>query len=428
MGRYDEFLKEAMRQYDSLPQETSQIYKKHFVAVPFELKNYVGASGGAVDEQKFIGNILDGSLKEINTKFDLIIGSETLQKGDSKYITIQEPGQSDVDARMHQNDDKFAAFINANAKRIVHIKVPSGERARANMLLVNSNSPVNVQIMIEMGDSSTLDLFELCVSNAGSTSSLGVMHEIRQGNDSNAEINVLHNENDKSVVLAYAKNAMGQNSHLRFNTLYTGGSHSRARNTFRADSKDSSVDVNEIIFGSGEQKFDISTYVINEGRESNASLESRAALMDTSFCMMKGFAKIVKGASKSRSYVHERGILLDKGAKVDGLPDMSVDENDVKATHSSATAPVDAEAVFYMMSKGITEKWVRRLLVNGFFTESMTKFGSSMMKEIAMSLINSKLETKAYGNMPAIGIKDMWVIASDAGKGDLFKGHYKYRE
>ena len=424
----DEFLNDAARQYDALPQETSQIYKKHFISIPFELKNYLEAKGGAQDEKVFISDIINGSLKDINMKFDLVLGSETVENSNAKYVAIVTQGDIDASGRMHQNDDKFAAFMNANSKSVVKITVPAGDAAKLNFLMVNSNSPLNVQVVVELGDNSSLELFELCVSNAASTSSLGLMHEIRQGRDATAEINTVHNENDKTVVLAFAKNSMGQNSQLRFNTLYNGGTHSRARNSFRAEAKDSTVEVNEVVFGAKEQKFDINTYVINQGKESHASLESKAALMDTSFCMLKGYAKVEKGASKSRSYVHERGILMDKGAKVDGLPDMSVDENDVKATHSSATSPVDTEAVFYMMSKGITERWVKKLLINGFFAESMAKMGSSSMKEISMSLINSKLETKSYGQMPQIGIKDMWIIASDVGKDGIFKGHYKYRE
>ncbi len=187
------------------------------------------------------------------------------------------------------------------------------------------------------------------------------------------EINALHNENSNTVNLSFMRNRIGEDSHLKLNSVYSGAAHTRVRNVIEATGKGSNVDVNEIIFGASEQKFDISTYIVNKGAHTNASLESKAALMDKSFCIMKGFAKIEKGATKAKSYVHERGILLDKGAKVDGLPDMSVDENDVKATHSSATSPVDPESVFYLMSKGIDELGVRRLLVSGFFANSMAK-------------------------------------------------------
>ncbi len=48
------------------------------------------------------------------------------------------------------------------------------------------------------------------------------------------------------------------------------------------------------------------------------------------------------------------------------------------------------------------------------------------MRELSMSLINSKLETKSYGAMPKIDTRNMW-ITSDANEKDMFKGHYKYR-
>ena len=117
--------------------------------------------------------------------------------------------------------------------------------------------------------------------------------------------------------------------------------------------------------------------------------------MDTSFCQLKGYARVLKGASGARSFVHERGILLDKGARVDGLPDMSVDESDVKATHSSATAPVDEETVFYLMSKGIPEVGVKKLIVSGFLSESISKMHNGGARNLAIELINHKLETQA---------------------------------
>lgn len=179
--------------------------------------------------------------------------------------------------------------------------------------------------------------------------------------------------------------------------------------------------------GSGSQKFDISTRIINAAPHTNASLESKAALMDNSFCILKGFAKINKGAGKAKSYVHERGILLNKDARIEGLPDMSVDENDVKATHSSATAPIDPDSVFYLMSKGIEENGVKKLIVTGFFANSLARIQNNIMKELSMSLINGKLENRIYGSIPKMDARNIWVGASDTSETDMFKGHYKYR-
>ena len=82
---------------------------------------------------------------------------------------------------------------------------------------------------------------------------------------------------------------------------------------------------------------------------------------------------------------------------------MSVDESEVKATHSSATSPIDPETVFYLMSKGIPELGVRKLIVSGFLGESISKMHNDRARELAIALINHKLETKEFGSMPRAG-------------------------
>jgi Fe-S cluster assembly scaffold protein SufB len=116
--------------------------------------------------------------------------------------------------------------------------------------------------------------------------------------------------------------------------------------------------------------------------------------MDTSLCILKGFAKIANGATMSSSYIKERSILLDKGTRVDSLPDMSVDENDVKAAHSSATAPISEDEMFYLMSKGIDAIQAKRLIVNGFFSEYTKAIGNGAMNEVTGAMINEKFEKR----------------------------------
>ncbi|MDE1868634.1 MAG: SufD family Fe-S cluster assembly protein [Candidatus Micrarchaeota archaeon] len=423
MATYEDFVKNAIEQYQKLPQETSELYKRYFVAVPFELMNYIGkGNGNAAEIEGIVDNALKGSIK-----FDVVLTSRSASSA-SEFAKIEEAGRH-FNEGMHSNEeDKYVAFIQAYAKNVVVINVPKNANVKLNMLVSNSDEPLNTKIIVNVDENASLSLFEYYASTAANTSSTGAIHEIRMKADANAEINCLHNENDKTVVLAFCKNRIDRSANLRFNSVYNGGMVTRVRNYIDANSDMSNVDVTEIVFGSKTQKFDVATKILNAGKGSNASLQTKAALMDTSFCIMKGYAKIARGASNSRSYVHERGILLDKGAKVDGLPDMSVDENNVKATHSSATAPVDADTVFYLMSKGINETGVKKLIVNGFFSSELAKISNMPMKELSMAVIKRKLETKGFGETPEASTKDIWVVASDVNKDGIFKGHYKYRE
>lgn len=423
MSSYSEFIEDAIQNYQKLPQETSELYKRYYINIPFDL-NLIAAGG----ENKGIGK----ELANVNVKFDVSLGSGVFSVvGNSEFVKIESAerlGKDFIEGGMHKNnEDKYVAYINARSKNCVLIDVPSNKSANINILMMCSGEPLNSIIRIKLGDNSKLNLFEYYGSDQSERSVIGTMHEVKAGNGSEVELSSLQNTNDKTVVLSYFKDSIGEDSHLKLNSLYIGSTHTRVRNTVEANGSRSKVEVNEIIFGSSDQKFDVGTFVINTGAHTSASLESKAALMDTSFCIMKGFAKVNKGASKAKSYVHERGILLNKGARVNGLPDMSVDENDVKATHSSATAPVDEESVFYLMSKGIDEVGVRKLLVTGFFVNSLSKMNSNIMKELSMSLINSKLESKVYGFAPKMEMKNIWIAGTDSQDSDIFKGHYKYR-
>jgi Fe-S cluster assembly scaffold protein SufB len=306
--------------------------------------------------------------------------------------------------------------------------VPDRKNAKLNLLFLNSDRPLNAQVMISVGRDAKLSLSELYCSKAEGVSSNGVIHEIKTGSGSAVEMNDLHNEGKNTVVLNFCRAVVGENSGFCFNSLYNGGSHVRARTAAEASKPRSKIRVNEIVLGSGEQKFDVNTLITNSEEETDASLISKAVLMDGSICMLKGFADVKKGAIKSRSYVHQRGMVLDKGAKIYALPDMSVDENDVKATHSSAMSPIDAEAMFYLMSKGIDEKDVRKLIITGFFAEVLSRIGDYTAREVAMSLIRKKLDDKTFGKIPRIDTTDMWIAGDGHSGNDPFRGHYKYEK
>ncbi len=425
---YKEFIENAIKMYESLPQETSELYKRHYINIPFDLKSFeankdMATNGSAL---KSLGGEWIG---KTGIKFDMALGSSDFLAQGNEFIRIEKAGDSVVGGGLHSNsEDKYIAYINAKAERYVIIDVPDGKSADINMLMLNSNRPLNAKIIIRAGKNAKLNLFEYYGSATDAPTSLATIHEIYSEEGSDIELNALHNEDRNTLGLSFCKNRTGENSHIRINSVYNGAAYTRARSTIEADKTRSRVDVTEVVFGSGPQRFDIETHIVNVAPYTNASLESKAALTDTSFCILKGFAKLKKGAEKARSYVHERGILLDKGAKIDGLPDMSVDENDVKATHSSATAPVDPESVFYLMSKGIDEIGVRRLLVTGFFASCLSKFHNDIMKGLSMSLINSKLQDKIYGAIPNMDMRNMWIGISDSADIDMFKGHYKYRK
>jgi len=422
MQTYESYVNEALENYAKLPQEMNELYKRHHITIP-------DGFNFQADSKEDMSGMINDYKQSLGIDFDIAIGSQTHVIKDNKHIKFEQfDAQGDKVSRMlHKNsDDKFVALINAHSRRFVSIDIPKNSEVELKILFMNSELPHASHVFVNVQEGAKLKLVEIYASSAMKRSMLGVIHEINSAPNSNVEIDALHNENSNTVALGFMKNKMGDHSNLKFNTFYNGAESTRVRNFIDAGGATSEISVNEVILGSKTQKFDINTHIINTGRESNASLESKAVMMDSSFCLLKGFAKVMRGAARSRSYVHERGIILDRSARVDGLPDMSVEESDVKATHSSATAPVDPEAIFYLMSKSIDELGVRKLIVSGFLAESISKMHNEDARRLSIALVNSKLENKEFGQMPKVDKENIWDFGEEREK-DMFLGHYKYR-
>lgn len=432
MNPYGLFAEDAIQRYKTLPEEQNELYKRKFVSLGPEaiLDTFQNVDSNSHDTEESLGALAKSLFSNIMIKFDAIIGGDGHVIGpNAKYITVLAP--SDIKMALLEkklyksSDDKIAALIHAFTTKLVFIDLPKGTKANMNIMFVNAGRPIAAQIMINCGEESELNLFEWYASGPAAKSASIVMHEGMLHPYSKASIDAIHNESAGTIVGGLSKYKVGKSATLRLNYFYNGGLHTRVKNQFDADGVDGSVHANELIFGSGVQKFDISSYLENAAQATTAELHTKAVLMGGSFCIMKGFAKIPFGSRGARSYVHESGMLLDKSAYLESIPAMSIDENEVKATHSSATGPIDDELIFYLMSKGLEEGKAKKLLVEGYFSASMGRFKNDSAKLATASLVADKMSTGNFGGKLNITMENIWVGREN--EEDIFKGHYKYR-
>ena len=84
---------------------------------------------------------------------------------------------------------------------------------------------------------------------------------------------------------------------------------------------------------------------------------------------------------------------LTEGTRADSVPNLEIETGDIAgAGHASATGRFDDEQLFYLMARGIREDEARRLVVRGFLTEIVQKFGSPELEERLTAAIEAELE------------------------------------
>ena len=81
------------------------------------------------------------------------------------------------------------------------------------------------------------------------------------------------------------------------------------------------------------------------------------------------------------------------GAEIDTKPQLEIYADDVKCNHGSAIGRLDADALFYLRSRGIGERDARALLMQGFAFEITQALPRPALAEGVRALIFGDLET-----------------------------------
>lgn len=80
---------------------------------------------------------------------------------------------------------------------------------------------------------------------------------------------------------------------------------------------------------------------------------------------------IIKKDSTNTIFKQDNKIINLKNGNSFILPNLIVDNNDIEASHSAYIGTFDEDVIFYMMTRGLTEKEANNLLIKAFLINSM---------------------------------------------------------
>lgn len=80
----------------------------------------------------------------------------------------------------------------------------------------------------------------------------------------------------------------------------------------------------------------------------------------------RGLVKVIKNSERVKCNVRCDALILDEKSRSDTYPTMQVGEDNVRIGHEASVSRIDAEQLFYLMSRGLSEIEATSLIVNGF--------------------------------------------------------------
>ena len=106
--------------------------------------------------------------------------------------------------------------------------------------------------------------------------------------------------------------------------------------------------------------------------------------------MYQGKIFVDPSAQKTDGYQLSKAILLSEKSEFNAKPELEIYADDVKCSHGSTSGSLDEDAIFYLMSRGISKNAAYKLLINGFLLDVVEKITDTEIKYLILELMEVK--------------------------------------
>ena len=114
--------------------------------------------------------------------------------------------------------------------------------------------------------------------------------------------------------------------------------------------------------------------------------------------MWVGDVLIRPAAEATDTYELNRNLILNDGPRMDSIPNLEIETGVIAgAGHASTTGQLDAEHLYYLMSRGIPERDARALVVRGFLFEILQQIEDESIEERLREIVEAELANVERG-------------------------------
>ncbi len=313
---------------------------------------YVGALAGAPRARQLIGAVSDDASDYFTLLNDAFVGTAVVVDVPDG-VTIEEP----IVVRHHGCVGGVASF----PRLIVRL----GYDAEATIINIDRST----------GPALAVPVVELDV---GPAARLGYLN-LQQHHEQTWQIAAHTARVERDATLVAASVALG-------------GGYARTRTDTRLVGRGANGDLLSAYLGSGSQILDFRTYQDHAAPDTRSNLLYKGAVGDSARSVYTGLIRVRPDARRVNAFQTNRNLKLSERAWAESVPNLEIENNDVRCSHASAVGPVDADQVFYLESRGVPTPVAERLIVAGFFDEVISALPAAAVRPEMSRMLKAKLD------------------------------------
>jgi Fe-S cluster assembly protein SufD len=222
---------------------------------------------------------------------------------------------------------------------------------------------------IRLGAGASLTLVDISVGSG--TYLHNPVTDIHLGNDARLAHLRLQRESQDAFYLGAVYASIGAGASYDSFTLTLGGKLVRSEIHARLTGVGGHAALNAAQVLGGRQHADFTTVVSHDAPSCASRQTVKNVLSDHARGVFQGKIEVARAAQKTDGYQMNQALLLSPTAEIDSKPQLEIYADDVKCSHGATVGALDADQLFYLVSRGIPQDEARAMLVRAFLAEAL---------------------------------------------------------
>ena len=201
----------------------------------------------------------------------------------------------------------------------------------------------------------------------------------------------LQNWNERQFHIAHQGGRVAKDAALQWTVGGLGARISHIHQHVHLDGPGADAQVNGVNFAVDRQVLSYYTQQTHHAPHTHSDLLYKEVVRDRSRVIWRGMIKVDEPAQLTDGYQRNDALMMSADARVDAIPGLEIEADDVRCTHGATAGQVDDDQVMYCMTRGLSRFEATHMIVQGFFQEVIDRIPVEIVRETLAINIEKKL-------------------------------------
>lgn len=203
----------------------------------------------------------------------------------------------------------------------------------------------------------------------------------------------IQRDGERATSLLRTDAVLGRDARYHRVDLELGAALSRHELNVRLEGDNARLVSNGVLLAGGRRHVDTRLGIEHIARGTSCELTWRGLGTGRGRAVFHGGILIREGADGSDAMLSNKNLLLSEGAEIDTQPVLEIHADEVKAAHGATVGRLDANALFYLRSRGLPEELAQHLLTAAFCREPLALISDTAVAAMLNAQLDGALTT-----------------------------------